>query len=38
MSTEKEDLFLRWFRQQGYTWRQAIEKVDNVKLKEEGLS
>lgn len=37
MSTEKEDLLLRFFRYQGYTWSQAIRKLDEVKLKEEGL-
>jgi len=37
MSTEKEDLLLRWFHRQGYTWGQAIEKVDEAKLREEGL-
>jgi hypothetical protein len=35
MSTEKEDMLLRFLHNQGYTWSQAIQKVDEVKLKEE---
>ena len=37
MSTEKEDLLLRHLRNQGYTWSQACRKIDEVKLKEDGL-
>jgi len=37
MSTEKEDLLLRFFRHQGYTYDGAIAKIDELKLKEEGL-
>jgi len=36
MSTEKEDLLLRFFRHQGFTWSQAIAKIDEAKLKEGG--
>jgi len=37
MSTEKEDLLLRFLRNQGYTYSQAIAKIDEVKLREESL-
>jgi len=37
MSTEKEDSLLRHLRNMGYTWSQAIAKIEEVKLKEEGL-
>jgi len=37
MSIEKEDLLTWFFRSQGYTWNQAIEKVDAIKAKEEGI-
>lgn len=37
MSTEKEDLLLRFLRRQGYTYAGAIAKIDEVKLKEEAL-
>jgi len=37
MSTEKEDLLLRFLRNQGYTWSQAIAKIDELKLREDGL-
>ncbi len=37
MSTEKEDMLLRFFHNQGYTWSQAMNKIDEVKLREEGL-
>ena len=34
MSTEKEDLLLRHLRNMGYTWGQAMVKIDEVKWKD----
>jgi len=37
MSTEKEDTLLRFLRNQGYTYSHSIAKIDEIKLREEGL-
>ena len=37
MSTEKEDMLLRFLWRQGYSTKAAIAKIDKVKFKEAAL-
>jgi len=35
MTTEKEDYLTRKYRNMGMSWKEAMEKVDAIKAKEE---